>query len=129
MPLPMSPCTRRRVLSSFLLFAASAPTAQSALQSAAQPSLQPGVTALDPVVVTAARASQPIAHVLADVTVIGADEIQRSGVQSLAELLQRQPGVEIDWTERGVVVCAKAEPASPAIIKAVKAGFIMATLY
>jgi vitamin B12 transporter len=91
----MSPCTRRRVLSTFLLFAASAATAQSALQSAPQPSLQPGVTALDPVVVTAARASQPIAHVLADVTVIGADEILRSGVQSLAELLQRQPGVEI----------------------------------
>ena len=44
---------------------------------------------------TAARASQPIADVLADVTVIGADEILRSGVQSLAELLQRQPGVEI----------------------------------
>ena len=32
---------------------------------------------------------------LADVTVIGADEIARAGVQSLAELLQRQPGVEI----------------------------------
>src|SRR4029434_7586510 len=46
-------------------------------------------------VVTAARASQPIANVLADITVIGAEEIQRSGVQSLAELLQRQPGVEI----------------------------------
>jgi len=50
---------------------------------------------LDPVVVTAARTSQPIADVLADITVIGADEILRSGVQSLAELLQRQPGVEI----------------------------------
>ncbi len=38
---------------------------------------------------------QPIAQVLADVTVIGQDEILRSGVQSLAELLQRQPGVEV----------------------------------
>ena len=56
---------------------------------------QPKSTTLDPVVVTAARMSQPIADVLADVTVIGADEILRSGVQSLAELLQRQPGVEI----------------------------------
>ena len=35
-------------------------------------------------------------QVLADVTVIGSDEILRSGVQSLAELLQRQPGVEIE---------------------------------
>jgi vitamin B12 transporter len=50
---------------------------------------------LDPVVVTAARLAQPIADALADVTVIGADEIRRSGVQSLAALLQRQPGVEI----------------------------------
>ena len=50
---------------------------------------------LEPVVVTAARAPQPIGETLADVTVIGADEIARSGVQSLATLLQRQPGVEI----------------------------------
>jgi len=55
----------------------------------------PRSAVLDPVVVTAAHASQPIADALADVTVIGADEILRSGVQSLAELLQRQPGVEI----------------------------------
>ena len=32
---------------------------------------------------------------VADVTVIGADEIARGGAQGLAELLQRQPGVEI----------------------------------
>ena len=32
---------------------------------------------------------------LADITVIGADEIARAGAQSVAELLQRQPGVEI----------------------------------
>ena len=56
---------------------------------------QTASTTLEPVVVTAARTAQPIADALADVTVIGADEILRSGVQSLAELLQRQPGVEI----------------------------------
>jgi vitamin B12 transporter len=33
--------------------------------------------------------------VLADITVIGAAEIARAGAQSLTELLQRQPGVEI----------------------------------
>ena len=44
---------------------------------------------------TAARGSQPIADVLADVTVIGAAEIARAGAQSLTELVQRQPGVEI----------------------------------
>ena len=49
----------------------------------------------DSYAVTAARGSQPIADVLADITVIGAAEIARAGAQSLTELLQRQPGVEI----------------------------------
>ncbi len=70
-----------------LLAAAAAANAQSPAA--------PRAGALDPVVVTAARASQPIADVLADVTVILGEEILRSGVQSLTELLQRQPGVEI----------------------------------
>jgi vitamin B12 transporter len=70
-------------------------TALAASTYAAAQIAQPASTTLDPVVVTAARAAQPIADALADVTVIGADEILRSGVQSLAELLQRQPGVEI----------------------------------
>ncbi len=55
----------------------------------------PKAVTLDPVAVTAARAPQPVAELLADLTLIGADEIARSGVQSLPELLQRQPGVEI----------------------------------
>jgi vitamin B12 transporter len=55
----------------------------------------PQSTRLDPVAVTATRSAQPIADALADITVIGADEIARAGVQSLTELLQRQPGVEI----------------------------------
>lgn len=50
---------------------------------------------LAPVFVTAARAPQTIERLLADVTVIDADEIARSGAQSLADLLARQPGVEI----------------------------------
>lgn len=50
---------------------------------------------LDPLVVTASRQSQPISDVLADMTVIGPDEVARAGVDSLVELLQRQPGVEI----------------------------------
>ena len=55
----------------------------------------PKPIAYDSYAVTAARGSQPIADVLADVTVIGAAEIARAGAQSLTELLQRQPGVEI----------------------------------
>ncbi len=61
----------------------------------AQSSSPPKAATLDPVVVTAARNPQPIADLLADLTVIGADEILRSGAQSLAQLLQRQPGVEV----------------------------------
>ena len=53
------------------------------------------VNPMPPVAVTASRSAQPIADVLADVTVIDHDEIVRSGAQSLTEVLQRQPGVEI----------------------------------
>ncbi len=56
---------------------------------------RPTPQTLEPVVVTASRQSQPIADALADVTVIGRDEIARAGVDSVVELLQRQPGVEI----------------------------------
>jgi vitamin B12 transporter len=59
----------------------------------AQPA--PSPERLPPIAVTAARDAQPIAEVLSDVTVIGAEEIARAGTESLAELLQRQPGVEI----------------------------------
>ena len=58
----------------------------------AQP-VKPGP--IETVAVTASRTSQPIADLLADITVIGSDEIARSGAQSLTELLQRQPGTEI----------------------------------
>ena len=44
---------------------------------------------------TATRTPQPIEQLIADVTIIDADEIARSGAQSLTELLQRQAGVEI----------------------------------
>jgi len=64
-----------------------------AAAAGAQPS--PRSTTLDPVAVTASRTAQPIADLLADLTVIGADEILRSGAQSLPQLLQRQPGVEV----------------------------------
>jgi vitamin B12 transporter len=59
----------------------------------AQPASSP--TLLDPIVVTAARAPQRLDRLIADVTVIGPDEIARAGAQSLADLLQRQPGVQI----------------------------------
>jgi len=61
----------------------------------AQAPPDPAAATLDPVVVTAARGPQRLADTTADVTVISRDEIARAGVQSLAELLQRQPGIQI----------------------------------
>ena len=46
-------------------------------------------------VVTALRAEQPLNDLLADVTLIGPEEIARAGPGGLVALLQRQPGVEI----------------------------------
>ena len=67
----------------------------AAVAAHAQPASPPRPTTLDPVVVTASRTPQPISDLLADLTVIQADEILRSGAQSLPQLLQRQPGVEV----------------------------------
>ena len=50
---------------------------------------------LDPIVVTATRSAQRLSSVLADVTVIGPEELARAGQSSVAQLLARQPAVEI----------------------------------
>jgi vitamin B12 transporter len=50
---------------------------------------------LPPMFVTATRNPQPFASLLADVTVIGQDEIASAGAEGLVQLLQRQPGIEI----------------------------------
>ncbi len=47
------------------------------------------------VIVTASRTPQQKENVIADVTVINQEEIERAGQSTLTELLQRQPGVEI----------------------------------
>ncbi len=62
---------------------------------AANPGAPEKAAALDPVFVTATRSAQPIADLLADVTVIDADEIARIGAGGLVQLLQRQAGAEI----------------------------------
>jgi len=50
---------------------------------------------LDTVVVTANRMPQRAADVIADTTVIHAEEIARSGAASVADVLKRQRGIEI----------------------------------
>lgn len=62
----------------------------SAASSAAEKDTQ-----LAPVVVTAARSEQLQAHRLADVTVIDAETIARSGQSSLGDLLQQEHGIEL----------------------------------
>jgi len=62
---------------------------------AAGPGVPEKAAALDPVFVTATRSAQPIAALLADVTVIDAEEIARIGAGGLVQLLQRQAGAEI----------------------------------
>ncbi|HEX3630893.1 MAG TPA: TonB-dependent receptor [Casimicrobiaceae bacterium] len=61
----------------------------------AQAQPNPGALTLDSLVITAARWPQPPSELVADVTVIGPEEIARAGAQSLTELLRRVPGVEI----------------------------------
>jgi vitamin B12 transporter len=55
----------------------------------------PAVASIGSIFVTATRMAQPIEQLIADVTIIDAEEIARSGAQSLTELLQRQAGLEI----------------------------------
>src|SRR5689334_19447276 len=50
----------------------------------------------DDVVVTASRIPQSRENVIADVTVIDREEIERAGQSTLVELLQTQPGIEIE---------------------------------
>ena len=49
----------------------------------------------DSVVVTATRTEQPITEVLADVTVIDRETLDRAGQTSLREVLAQQPGVQM----------------------------------
>lgn len=51
---------------------------------------------LNNVVITASRIPQPRESVIADISVIAAEEIQRGGQTTLVELLQMQPGLEIN---------------------------------
>ncbi len=52
-------------------------------------------TRTEEVVVTASRIEQERQNVIADISVIDREEIERAGQSTLVELLQRQPGIEI----------------------------------
>lgn len=55
----------------------------------------PPAKTLSDVIVTATRIEQPVGDVLADVTIIDRDTIERAGAVGLADVLARVPGVEI----------------------------------
>lgn len=65
--------------------------------AAAFPSFSQAQTApqLRETVVTAIRSIQPLSDVVADVTVIDRDRIERSGAAGLADVLKRVPGIEM----------------------------------
>ena len=50
---------------------------------------------LDPTVVTAGRIQQNLNDVIADMTVVDRDTIEKSGANSVADILSRQPGIEL----------------------------------
>ncbi|MDR2690504.1 MAG: TonB-dependent receptor [Azoarcus sp.] len=52
-------------------------------------------TLLDPVIVTATRQPMHASEALADVTVISREEIEKSGQDTIIDLLARQPGIQI----------------------------------
>lgn len=56
------------------------------------------VASLQETVVTATRVVQPLADLVADVTIIDHDTIERSGATGVADVLSRVPGVEISRT-------------------------------
>lgn len=87
---------------SFFSSAPSAPGARSALAGAVWACVSSAVIAqaadepvLSPVVVTAAREPQPISEVLANMTVVSRDEIERASGTSVADVLRTVPGFEM----------------------------------
>ncbi|WP_229425438.1 TonB-dependent receptor [Massilia sp. Se16.2.3] len=90
----------RQAAASSLVFAMLAPFAQASAHPSAD-AVTDAVTdavsdaTIDTVVVTATRTPQRAADVIAQTTVIEAEEIARLGAGSVADVLQRQPGIEI----------------------------------
>jgi len=70
-------------------------TALASLTEPARAQMQPKSASLDRLFVTASRLPQPLGDLIADVTLIGPDDIQRAGADSLVGLLARSPGIEI----------------------------------
>ncbi|NWF48896.1 TonB-dependent receptor [Hydrogenophaga sp. D2P1] len=71
------------------------PLAILALSSHAQTSATSTATELPETVVTATRSAIPVADVVADVSIIDREQIERSGANGLADVLSRVPGITV----------------------------------
>ena len=67
----------------------------AAAQAAEAPVLVAGLNPLKETVVTATRTEQPLADLVADVTLIDRETLENSGATALADVLARVPGIEI----------------------------------
>ncbi|MCD6662525.1 MAG: TonB-dependent receptor [Comamonas sp.] len=81
-----------RALLSLAVLSASSSFAQDGVRQLA---LAASMPQLSEVVVTATRTEQPLSDVLADVTLIDREQIERSGAITVSDLLARQPGLEL----------------------------------
>jgi len=79
----------------FLSLAVLSASSSFAQDGPRQLALAASVPQLSEVVVTATRTEQPLSDVLADVTLIDREQIERSGVITVSDLLARQPGLEL----------------------------------
>lgn len=82
----------RRTLAASLALAPVLAAPSAIAQSTEAPPLP---ARLETVVITASRTPQPLSSVLADVSVIDRETIERSGAVGVADLLARLPGIEL----------------------------------
>src|SRR3546814_307226 len=86
----MPPILMRRTLAATLCIFPLAATAQTSSPSSVQ--------TLGDIVVTASRTPEALSDVVGDVTVVGPQELQAAGTDSVAQILSRQPGIQLATT-------------------------------
>ena len=87
-------CLRPCVLAVLTLVSAQAAQAQS-LAEPVLLALNARMPSLQDTVVTATRTEQPLADLVADVSIVDRETIESSGATGLADVLARLPGIEI----------------------------------
>jgi vitamin B12 transporter len=91
----MIPLMKISVMDVRLLAPAAALAAAFSASAQTQPAPPVVVAQLREVVVTATRVAQPLSDLVADVTILDRDTLERSGTGGLADVLARVPGVEM----------------------------------